>query len=577
MVGAPIAGPTGACTDAARPGGGKMGPMPDEDRSKRRRQPTELGSRAERGRSLARLSASAGAGYLSQRMRALAGAPGHEAEFHAANAERFLEVLGGMKGMAMKVGQIASFVDLDLPPDVQETYRAVLADLRDQAPPTDPEVIADVIDEQFGAPPEEVFARWQERPIAAASIGQVHRATLPTGEEVAVKVQYPGVAEAVESDLANAEMLVPFVRLVSPNLDVKPLAEELRARVVDELDYQREAQYQQAFAERYDGHPFIRVPRVHADWCRPRVLTADYVEGRSFDRMLATSSPTEQRRYGEIIFRFVFGSLYRFRLFNADPHPGNYLFPDDGTVAFLDFGSVKLFPSKTRAQIREQIDAVLDEDVERLMASMRASGFVRRDAKVDEDRVMQWFRDFNAPLLDENQPFTYTPEFAKRVIASTTDPRLGHVDVLRKLNLPPDYLTLNRIQWGVNSILGRLEGERAVAGGDARDVGGRAARHRARSRGAALRRRLAVPRLTLRHIDDDRLAVAALRRRSAASPQVACGRSTTKVRGTAGSSSLCRRGSRWAALLLRRRRSVTAMARRGRSRARRRGSRRRRR
>ncbi len=435
-----------------------MGAMPD-DAPPPRRPPADLGTRAERGRNLARLSASAGAGYLTQRMRTLAGQGGSEAEFHAATAERFLEVLGGMKGMAMKVGQIASFVDLDLPPEVQETYRSVLADLRDQAPPTDPAVIAEVITEQFGAPPEEVFASWDPKPVAAASIGQVHRATLPTGEDVAVKVQYPGVAEAVESDLANAELLVPFVRLVSPNLDVKPLAEELRARVVDELDYQREAQYQQAFAERYDGHPFIHVPQVHADWCRPRVLTADFVVGRSFDRMLETTTAEEQRRYGEIIFRFVFGSLYRFRLFNADPHPGNYLFPDDGTVTFVDFGSVKLFGSKTRTQIREQIDAVLAEDTPRLMSSMRASGFVRNgkgEGRVDADRVMRWFRDFNSPLLDENQPFTYTPDFAKRVIASTTDPRLGHVDVLRRLNLPPDYLTLNRIQWGVNSILGRL-------------------------------------------------------------------------------------------------------------------------
>src|SRR5690606_38981049 len=194
-------------------------------------------------------------------------------------------------------------VDLDLPPEAQATYHEVLADLRDAAPPMEASRIADVVAEAFGAPPEDVFADWDPTPIASASIGQVHRARLDDGSEVAVKVQYPGIAEAVESDLANAEAFAPFARLVSPNLRVKPLLEEMRARLIDELDYQREADYQQAFADRYAGHPFIRVPRVFSDYSRPRVLTTEYVPGADFDTMLATSSPAEQQRYGEIIFR----------------------------------------------------------------------------------------------------------------------------------------------------------------------------------------------------------------------------------------------------------------------------------
>ncbi|MDP9405299.1 MAG: AarF/ABC1/UbiB kinase family protein [Actinomycetota bacterium] len=414
-----------------------------------------LGSRAQRGATLAKLSASTGTGYLGTRVRRLREGEAAEARFHAATAEKLLELLGSMKGAAMKLGQIASFVDLDLPPEAQETYHDVLAQLRDAAPPFDPERIAAVVTEDFGAPPEVVFASWDPVPIAAASIGQVHRATLPDGTAVVAKVQYPGVAEAVESDLANAELFTPLARMFSPNLRVRPLLDELRERVADELDYQREAQYQDAFFQRYDGHPFIRIPRVYADWCRPRVLTSEYVAGASFDAMLAGSDDAQRQRYGEIIYRFVFGSLNRFRLFNADPHPGNYLFPGDGSVVFLDFGSVKLFRSATRAQLQRQVRAIIAGDARELEAALRDAGFIASGQRVDAQRLLSWFRAFNEPMLEDGE-WTYTPEFARSVIRSTTDPRAGWMELLRKLNLPPDYLALNRIQWGVNSILGRL-------------------------------------------------------------------------------------------------------------------------
>jgi predicted unusual protein kinase regulating ubiquinone biosynthesis (AarF/ABC1/UbiB family) len=423
-------------------------------RTPERRAGKPLGGRVQRGAGLAKLSASTGAGYLSSRVRGLRD-DGAEGEFHAATADRVLELLGSMKGAAMKLGQIASFVDLDLPPEIQATYHEVLSELRDAAPPVDTDEIVALVTEEFGAPPEEVFATWDPEPIASASIGQVHRATLPDGTEVVTKVQYPGVAEAIEADLSNVEAFAPLAKIISPNLQVRPLMEEMRGRLVDELDYQREAQYQQAFFERYDGHPFIRIPEVHPDFCRPRVLTTSYVEGRSFEQMLETTTPEERRRYGEIIYRFVFGSLNRFRLFNADPHPGNYLFPGDGTVTFIDFGSTKLFGTQTRADIQQQLRAVIDGDTERMITVLRDAGFMPANHKTDAEALMAWFRLFNTPILEDRE-WTYTPEFAREVIKSTTDPRTGPIDILRKLNLPPDYLLLNRIQWGVNSILGRL-------------------------------------------------------------------------------------------------------------------------
>ncbi len=417
------------------------------------RDPPPLGTRASRGRDLARLSASAGAGYLAARVRGLRNGDA-EAEFHEETARRVLALLGEMKGAAMKLGQIASFVDLDVPDEVRETYQDALAALRAQAPPIDVDVIERVLLEQYGAPPEEVFARWDREPIASASIGQVHRARLPDGAEVAVKVQYPGVAEAIESDLGNAEVLAPLAKVVAPSVKIRPLMEELRERLADELDYQREAAYHEAFALRYEGHPFIRVPRVHAEWCRPLVLVTDYAEGASFEEMLATSTDAERQRYAEILYRFVFGSLHRFRLFNADPHPGNYLFPGDGSVVFLDFGSVKTFSTATRTGMIAQIRAMWEGDAAKLEEVMAEAGFLPQ-RHPDPERVLAWFSTFNRPILKDEE-FTYTAEFAREVVRATSDPRGGWNDMLRRLNLPPDYLVLNRIQWGVNSIMARL-------------------------------------------------------------------------------------------------------------------------
>ena len=429
------------------------------DQPRRRQPPSPLGDRVSRGRDLARFGAGAGAGLIGARIRDMAGKGGAETAYHAETAAQAAELLGSMKGLAMKMGQIASFVDVDLPEEIRQTYQDELSALRAQSAPVDPHVVEEVITEQYGAAPADVFAEWDPDPIASASIGQVHRAVLPDGSVVAVKVQYPGIAEAIESDLDNAELFAPLVKVISPNLKVKPLMAELRDRMTDELDYQREAQYQQAFFLRYDGHPFIRIPEVHLDWCRPRVLVSEFIPARSFEVMLDEATDEERQRYAEAIYRFAFGSLHRFRLFNGDPHPGNYLFPvegaDRGEVVFLDFGAVKTFSSATRAMIRRQLAPLWADDATGLVEVFEEAGFLP-GPKPEPERLLAWFKHFNQPILDD-EPFTYTSGFAKSVIAMTSDPRGGYADMMRKLNLPPDYLVLNRIQWGINSIMALLE------------------------------------------------------------------------------------------------------------------------
>ncbi|MBY5161674.1 ABC1 kinase family protein [Salsipaludibacter albus] len=415
-----------------------------------------LGGRIGRGSRLARTGVRSVSGVANSRVRGWLGQEVDETEAHVRNAEALADVLGEMKGAAMKVGQLLSFVDLDVPDDVRDIYHEALAELRDAAPPMDVEAIEEVFKEDFGQRPEEVFATWDRTPLAAASIGQVHAATLEDGSEVVVKVQYPGVAEAVRSDLSNAEMFAPLARVLSPNQEIEPLLDELRERVNDELDYQREAQYQRAFADRYADHPFIVVPDVVGDLCRNRVLVSERIHGRRFDDVATSDDEELRQRVGEIIFRYAFGSIARFRLFNGDPHPGNYLVTDDGRVAFVDYGSVKMFTRERYVTMRLVDDAVARDDREGFLEAMRETRFLLPRADVDEDRLWEWFRLYTRPIIAD-QPFTFTREFATEVLATTSDPRSPYYGVLRRLNLPSDYLLLTRIHLGLNSVLGRLD------------------------------------------------------------------------------------------------------------------------
>jgi predicted unusual protein kinase regulating ubiquinone biosynthesis (AarF/ABC1/UbiB family) len=405
---------------------------------------------------MARMTAGAGGGLLRARRAGRRGDSEALARAHDDVAAVVLDALGSMKGAAMKLGQMLSYIDLDLDPELGAIYQQKLAALADAAPASDPLAVRRTIEADYGAPPEDVFAEWDPEPLAVASIGQVHRARLDSGEAVAVKVQHPGIAEAVEADLANLESLARLARLVAPDSDPGELLVELRDRVVEELDYQREAAYQQLFAERWAGHPAVVIPGVHPDWCRPRVLVTELVEGRTFTELAREATDQERDHAGEVIFRFVFGSLHRFRLFNSDPHPGNFLFLADGRVAFLDFGSTKAFSSDARARLLAVQHAVFARDVDALERAMVEAGLKPRGADVDMHLVLDWWELLREPMLDD-APATYTPEYARRVIAASTAPDSPYRAALTKLSMPAEYLLLNRITFGVNSLLARLQ------------------------------------------------------------------------------------------------------------------------
>ena len=380
-------------------------------------------------------------------------------------AERYAEVLGDMKGAVMKVGQILSFVDLDgvVPTSSREIFQSTLTRLQSDVPPLAPDEIADVIATELGARPEEIFAFFSPRPVAAASMGQVHWARLTDGTELAVKVQYPGVADAVRADLANTNLLVSVIRAglsllgpEAPNVDPKMLVEEIRDRVMDELDYTIEAANQQEFRSLYDGHPFIHIPAVHPELSTRRILTTEYVHGIRWSEAIRARDAIRSR-WGEAIFRFVFASLHRHGIFNADPHPGNYLFHEDGTVTFLDFGCVKRFGAERVAAMSGLVDAALACDAPAVLQAFVNVGLLA-DADshgLDPDRLLEFYRGALRDRWDE-QPFTYTPESVAKIAAGTYQPLGEWSDVTGRLQMPKDLLFLNRITVGTSFILGHL-------------------------------------------------------------------------------------------------------------------------
>ncbi|GAB3666776.1 AarF/ABC1/UbiB kinase family protein [Actinocorallia lasiicapitis] len=383
-------------------------------------------------------------------------------EFHARAAERYAASLGNSRGVLMKAGQILSFVSLGgiVDQQYQGIYQQALARLQDSAPPMPPEVAAAVVEDELGAPPSELFATFSPEPLAAASIGQVHHATLHDGREVAVKVQYPGVDQAIRADLANTQLLATFLRIMraampgSASIDAHALAGELGARIGEEIDYLAEARNQQDFAGHYRGHPFIRIPEVVPELTSRQVLTQEFVHGLRWKEAL--EAPDELRQaWGEAISRFTLGTLRRTGWFNADPHPGNYLFHEDGTVTFLDFGCVRRFTPEQIKWVVGVVTCAVDHDAEGIVELFIEGGFAERGNAPDPERLLAWFQSGLHALIGP-QPFAYTPEYAGRVVVEEFQLNGKFKDVLAKMTMPADYLFLTRIDIGMTAVLGAL-------------------------------------------------------------------------------------------------------------------------
>jgi len=378
---------------------------------------------------------------------------------HLEAAERMVQTLGRMKGAAMKIAQLASFIDIEfLPPEYRELYQRQLAQLRTQAPKMPWKKVKKVLDEEWAEPVEELFESFGHEAAAAASIGQVHRAVLPDGRQVAVKIQYPGVAEAIAADMQNAGMIMRMAKALAPGLDASAAAAELKERVMEELDYELEAQKQRSFARGYRGHPFIHVPDVVTRLSTGRVLVTEWVDGIGFEEVRALPQ-AERDRFGEIVFRFCFGSIFHLQHFNADAHPGNYILMPDGRVAFLDFGMTKHLD---RDQIELEItalEAIFDQDPERLRVALHDLGFLKNPKKVDAELLMEHVKVVGGWYMEDRE-VTVDSRRVMEAISAVSDPRSEFFRVMRRENLPANELMGRRMESGVMAVLGQLEATR---------------------------------------------------------------------------------------------------------------------
>ena len=370
-------------------------------------------------------------------------------------AEQIVTALGTMKGAAMKVGQVLSFVDTGLiPPEHRDEFQRKLSALRDAAPTVSFKDMRKVIEQELDEELVETFAEFDEVPIAAASIGQVYRARLHDGRQVAVKVQYPGVAQAVRADLQNIGMILRIAKRIAPGIDPKTIGDEIRNRIEEELDYELEAQNQRTLARIYRGHPFIVVPEVVTSLSRERVLVTEYVEGIGFEEV--KGYPQDERdRLGEILFRFYFGCMYRHHQFSGDPHPGNSMLLNDGRVAFFDFGLFKRMPAGSVELEMQIARAVIEGDKDTIMRLGTEIGFFPEPAKFDPDRVLEHFRAATFWYTVDAE-IELTPDLATQVLIDMSDPRSEYFGQLRQESAPPDHLIGRRKEVLTLAVIAQL-------------------------------------------------------------------------------------------------------------------------
>ncbi|MGQ5578837.1 ABC1 kinase family protein [Streptomyces sp. ECR3.8] len=380
-------------------------------------------------------------------------------ELQQRTADQLFKVLGELKGGAMKFGQALSVFESALPEEVAGPYRAALTKLQEAAPPMPTRTVHGVLAERLGEDWQELFRTFDDKPAAAASIGQVHRAVWHDGREVAVKVQYPGAGEALLSDLNQLSRFARLLGPLVPGMDVKPLITELKDRVSEELDYGLEAQAQRAHAEEFAGDPDVVVPDV-VHQC-DQVLVTEWIDGTPLSEVIADGTEEQRDRAGQLLARFLFSGPARTGLLHADPHPGNFrLLPggpggkDDWRLGVLDFGTVDRLPGGLPAPIGEALRMTLDGEAEAVYEMLCAEGFVKESVELDPDAVLDYLEPIIEPARVE--AFTFTRGWMRRQAARIADVRSPAHQLAKQLNLPPAYLLIHRVTLSTIGVLCQL-------------------------------------------------------------------------------------------------------------------------
>ncbi|MBD0843469.1 ABC1 kinase family protein [Streptomyces sp. TRM68416] len=384
-------------------------------------------------------------------------------ELQQRTAEQMFKVLGELKGGAMKFGQALSVFESALPEEVAGPYRAALTKLQEAAPPMPTRTVHTVLAERLGTDWQDLFQEFDDKPSAAASIGQVHRGVWHDGREVAVKVQYPGAGEALLSDLNQLSRFARLLGPLVPGMDIKPLITELKDRVSEELDYGLEAQAQQVHAEEFAGDPDVVVPGV-VHQCE-QVLVTEWIDGIPLSEIITGGTAEQRNRAGQLLARFLFSGPARTGLLHADPHPGNFrLLPgkpdgepdseDDWRLGVLDFGTVDRLPGGLPTPIGESLRMTLDGEADAVYELLCTEGFVKESIELDPDAVL----DYLLPIIEPAQvdEFTFTRGWMRSQAARVGDPRSPAYQLGKQLNLPPAYLLIHRVTLSTIGVLCQL-------------------------------------------------------------------------------------------------------------------------
>ena len=389
--------------------------------------------------------------------RKLGGRPAEAvtAELQARTAEQVFRVLGELKGGAMKVGQAMSIFEAALPEEMAGPYRATLTKLQDAAPPMPADQVHTVLREALGPQWRRRFRSFDDVPAASASIGQVHRAVWRDGREVAVKVQYPGAGKALMADLANVSRLGRVFGSMVPGMDIKPLLEELKERVAEELDYLAESESQRAFAAAYEGDDDIAVPHVLA--AAPTLIVTEWLEGEPLSGVIAAGTREQRNRAGLLYQRFLLSGPARAGLLHADPHPGNFRLTADGRLGVLDFGAVAHLPDGFPDAIGRLLRIALAGDAATVMDGLREEGFVKPHVTLDAEVLLRYLDPFVEPARHPH--FHYSRAWLREQFSRINDPRNPDFTVGMKINLPPSYLLVHRVWLGGIGVTCQLDAD----------------------------------------------------------------------------------------------------------------------
>jgi len=376
------------------------------------------------------------------------------AELQARTAQQLFQVLGELKGGAMKFGQALSIFEAALPEDLAVHYRVMLTKLQDSAPPMPTTSVHGVLRAQMGTRWRSRFESFDDHPVASASIGQVHRAVWKDGRDVAVKIQYPGAGAALMSDIRQISRVAKVAASWVPGIELGPILDELRDRMAEELDYRLEAESQATFAAAFDGDPDFAVPHVVDG--REHVIVSEWLDGLPLSRIIAEGTQEQRDTASQLYLRFLLAGPARAGLLHADPHPGNFRMTPDGRLGVIDFGAVNRLPNGMPPEIGPLLTTGLEGSAEDVLEGLRGIGFVKDNIDLDPQRLLDYLEPFMAPFRTDT--FTFSRDWLRGVFAHINDPRQPNYAVAYKLNLPPEYLLIHRVWGGGIGVLSQLGG-----------------------------------------------------------------------------------------------------------------------